>query len=233
MSVASHDASDAVPRYQATPRTRPSRSRERVGYDRDAVHAVLDEAFVCHLGFVADGEPVVLPTLHVRVDEHLYLHGSTGSRPLRAAADGSGLPVCVTVTLVDGIVLARSAFHHSINYRCVVAHGTAYTVTGAEERAAALDAVVDHVLPGRAADSRPGNARELAATAVLRLDLRDVSVKVRTGGPSDEPEDLALPHWSGVLPMTTAFGAPVPAADLDASVPLPGYLLPGALAEGR
>ncbi|GAB2624269.1 pyridoxamine 5'-phosphate oxidase family protein [Streptomyces capparidis] len=219
--------------YAPTPRTVPSRARQRASYDRALVHAILDEAFVCHLGFVADdGSPVVLPTLYGRVEDRLYLHGSTGSRPLRAAGaghdgdTGGGLPVCVTVTLVDGLVLARSAFHHSVNYRSVVIHGTARQVTDPGERATALDALVDHALPGRADDCRRGNAKELAATAVVRLDLREVSAKVRTGGPNDEPEDTALPYWTGVLPVTTAFGSPVPADDLDPSVPLPDYLAP-------
>ena len=216
-------ADAAADQYRPTERTVPTRSRERARYDRATVHAILDSAFVCHLGFVADGAPVVLPTLYARVGERLYLHGSTGSRPLRAAR-GAGLPVCIAVTLVDGIVLARSAFHHSINYRSVVIHGIARQVTDPEERAAALHALVDHVVPGRAADSRPGNAKELAATAVIAVDLREVSAKVRSGGPNDEPEDLALPYWAGVLPVTTSFGAPIPAADLDPAIPLPGYL---------
>ncbi|MER6143695.1 pyridoxamine 5'-phosphate oxidase family protein [Streptomyces sparsogenes] len=212
--------------YQPTDRTVPTRSRERASYDRELVHSILDEGYVCHLGFVRDGAPVVLPTLYGRVGERLYVHGSTGSRPLRMAggAEDPGLPVCLTVTHVDGLVLARSAFHHSINYRSVVVHGTARQVTDPTERAAALDALVDHVVPGRAADSRPGNAKELAATAVLALDLAEVSAKVRTGGPNDEPEDLALPYWSGVLPVTRTYGAPVPADDLPADTPVPGYL---------
>jgi uncharacterized protein len=215
-----------APRYEATARTTPTRARERAHYERDVVHAILDEGVVCHLGFVADGAPVVLPTLYARVGDRLYLHGSTGSRPLRSAGGDGGLPVCVTVTLVDGLVLARSAFHHSVNYRCVVIHGTAHDVTDPAERSAALDALVDHVVPGRAADCRPGNAKELAATAVVRLDLREVSAKVRAGGPGDEPEDLALPYWSGVVPVTTGRGTPEPAADLAPSVPLPAYLRP-------
>ncbi|GAU70983.1 hypothetical protein SSP35_25_00200 [Streptomyces sp. NBRC 110611] len=212
--------------YAATARTTPTRARERAAYDHETVHAILDTAYVCHLGFVRDGSPVVLPTLYGRVGDRLYLHGSTGSRPLRMAGDVSdpGLEVCVTVTHVDGLVLARSAFHHSINYRCVVVHGTAYQVTDQEEKKAALDALVDHVLSGRAADSRPGNAKELAATAVLRLDLREVSAKIRTGGPNDEPEDLALPYWSGVLPVTPAYGAPIPSDDLAPGIPEPAYL---------
>lgn len=215
--------------YATTDRTVPTRARERASYDREVVHAILDAGCVCHLGFIRDGAPVVLPTLYGRVGESLYVHGSTGSRPLRSAAeqpdDGEpGLAVCLTVTHVDGLVLARSAFHHSINYRSVVVHGTARPVLDPEERAAALDALVDHVLPGRAADSRRANAKELAATAVLRLDLAEVSAKIRTGGPSDDAEDLALPYWSGVLPVTSGYGTPVPADDLAPGTPVPDYL---------
>lgn len=211
--------------YEPTDRTVPTRSRERASYDRALVHSILDEAYVCHLGFVRDGAPVVLPTLYGRVGERLYVHGSTGSRPLRMAGQADpGLPVCLTVTHVDGLVLARSAFHHSLNYRSVVVHGTAHQVTDPEEKRTALDALVDHVVPGRSRDSRPADAKELAATAVLRLDLDEVSAKVRTGGPNDEPEDLTLPYWTGVVPVGTVHGTPVPADDLDPSITLPDYL---------
>ncbi|SHN13221.1 pyridoxamine 5'-phosphate oxidase family protein [Streptomyces yunnanensis] len=212
--------------FAATDRTLPTRARERARYDEETVHAILDEGYVCHLGFVRDGAPVVLPTLYGRVGNRLYVHGSTGSRPLRMAGGQSadpGLAVCLTVTHVDGLVLAKSAFHHSMNYRSVVVHGTAHQVTDQEEKKAALDALVDHVLPGRAADSRPANTKELAATAVLRLDLREVSAKIRTGGPNDDPEDLALPHWSGVLPVSPSYGAPIPADDLAPGIPAPDY----------
>jgi nitroimidazol reductase NimA-like FMN-containing flavoprotein (pyridoxamine 5'-phosphate oxidase superfamily) len=210
--------------YPPTERTVPTRARERAAYDRELVHSVLDEGWVCHLGFVRDGAPVVLPTLYARAGERLYVHGSTGSRPLRTAGEEEGMPVCLTVTLVDGLVLARSAFHHSVNYRSVVVHGTAHPVTDPRERAEALDALVDHVLPGRAADSRRANPRELAATAVLALDLAEVSAKVRSGGPNDEPEDLSLPHWAGVLPVTTVYGTPAPSDDLPAGTTVPAYL---------
>ncbi|MFF9913995.1 pyridoxamine 5'-phosphate oxidase family protein [Streptomyces sp. NPDC013457] len=214
--------------YEPTERTIPTRSRKRASYDRALVHSILDEAYVCHLGFVRDGAPVVLPTLYGRIGDRLYVHGSTGSRPLRMAgspgAEVPGLPVCLTVTHVDGLVLAKSAFHHSINYRSVVVHGTAHQVTDPEELRIALDALVDQVVPGRADDSRRADAKELAATAVIRLDLDEVSAKVRTGGPNDEPEDAALPHWSGVVPVRRAYGTPVPAEDLDPSVALPDYL---------
>lgn len=210
--------------YPPSDRTVPTRSKERASWDQELVHSILDEGYVCHLGFLRDGAPVVLPTLYARVGERLYLHGSTGSRPLRGAGRDAGLPVCLTVTLVDGIVLARSAFHHSINYRSVVAHGTAHEVTDPAERALALDALVDHIVPGRADDSRRANARELAATAVIRLDLAEVSAKVRSGGPSDDEEDLALPFWSGVLPVTHGHGAPVPSDDLNPAIAVPPYL---------
>ncbi|AOR35572.1 hypothetical protein BFF78_34890 [Streptomyces fodineus] len=211
--------------YTPTDRTVPTRSMDRSSYDKELVHAILDEGYVCHLGFVRDGAPVVLPTLYGRVGERLYVHGSTGSRPLRMSGETDpGLPVCLTVTHVDGLVLARSAFHHSINYRSVVVHGIARQVTDPEERRMALDALVNHVVPGRAADSRPANKKELAATAVIRLDLDEVSAKLRTGDANDDPEDLALPHWAGVLPLQKGYGAPVPNADLAPGVELPDYL---------
>lgn len=211
--------------YEPTDRTVPTRGRPKARYDRETVHSILDQAYVCHLGFVRDGAPVVLPTLFGRVGETLYVHGSTGSRPLLAAGKADpGLPVCLTVTHVDGLVLARSAFHHSINYRSVVVHGIAYQVTDEDECRMALDALVDHVVPGRSADSRPANAKELAATAVIRLDLTEVSAKVRTGGPNDDAEDLGLPFWSGVVPVAPAYGTPVPAADLTPGLAAPDYL---------
>ncbi|MZE80956.1 pyridoxamine 5'-phosphate oxidase family protein [Streptomyces xinghaiensis] len=214
--------------YGPSERTTPTRARHRASYDREVVHAILDEGWVCHLGYIRDGAPVVLPTIYARVGERLYLHGSTGSRPLRETEEsGTGLPVCVTVTHVDGVVLARSAFHHSVNYRSVVVHGTARSVLGREERAAALNALVDQAVPGRSRDARPANAKELAATSVVSVDLREVSAKIRTGGPNDEPGDLGLPHWSGVLPVATTRGTPQPAAGLAPSVAVPAYLTSG------
>lgn len=238
MSVASESGIDTgvepatdTASYAPTDLTVPTRGRDRAAYDQELVHAILDEAYVCHLGFVRDGAPVVLPTLYGRVGERLYVHGSTGSRPLRMAADGRqqeedpGLAVCLTVTHVDGLVLARSAFHHSINYRSVVIHGTAHQVTDPEEKRTALDALVDHVVPGRSADSRPANAKELAATAVLSLDLAAVSAKVRTGGPNDDPEDLDLRHWAGVVPLRKGHDPLVPSADLAPGIDVPDYLI--------
>lgn len=211
--------------YAPTDRTVPTRSPDRASYDRELVHSILDEGYVCHLGFVRDGAPVVLPTLYGRVGERLYVHGSTGSRPLRMTGKADpGLPVCLTVTHVDALILARSAFHHSMNYRSVVVHGLAYDVTDPEEKRLALDALVDHVVPGRAFDSRPANKKELAATAVIRLDLDEVSAKLRTGGVNDEPEDLALPHWAGVVPLRKGYGTPVADDGLAPGTEVPDYL---------
>lgn len=219
------DSTGTTGAYEPTDRTVPTRSHDRARYDRETVHSILDEAYICHLGYVRDGAPVVLPTLFARVGEALYMHGSTGSRPLLAAGrTDPGLPVCVTVTHVDGLVLARSAFHHSLNYRSVVVHGTAHQVTDEEECRTALDAMIDAVAPGRSGDVRPANAKELAATAVIRVDLDEVSAKLRTGPSNDDAEDLGLPHWAGVVPVGTTYGTPVPAADLDPGIALPDYL---------
>ncbi|MER7002708.1 bifunctional pyridoxamine 5'-phosphate oxidase family protein/GNAT family N-acetyltransferase [Dactylosporangium sp. NPDC000555] len=196
---------------------------ERASYDVELAHAVLDEAYVCHLGYVAGGEPRVLPTLHARVGDTLYLHGSTGSRPLLAARDG-GLPVCVAVTVIDGLVLARSQFNHSANYRSVIVHGTARLVEDETERANAFAALVDKVAPGRTADSRPPDRKELAQTALLAVPLREVSTKVRAGEPQDDAQDADLPHWAGVVPLRLTRGLPVPAEAL--AVRLPDYLRP-------
>jgi nitroimidazol reductase NimA-like FMN-containing flavoprotein (pyridoxamine 5'-phosphate oxidase superfamily) len=216
-----------VTSYLPTARTVPTRYRDRARYDRANVHGILDEALICHVGYLNGGRPVVLPTTHARLGEILYLHGSTGSGPMLAAAGSpSGLPVCVTATLVDGLVLARAALHHSLEFRSVVATGTARLVQDRGEKLLALAALLDHVASGRSADSRPPNARELAATAVLALDLVEVSAKVRTGGPVDDAEDVALPHWAGVVPLTLNAGTPIPADDLDPAVPLPPYLAP-------
>ncbi|HEY1838705.1 MAG TPA: pyridoxamine 5'-phosphate oxidase family protein [Mycobacterium sp.] len=215
----------AGPAYAPTSRTVPTRYRERARYDRATVHGVLDEALICHVGFVSADGPVVLPTTHARLEETLYLHGSSGSGPMLAAAGSpDGLPVCVTATLVDGLVFARSGMHHSLEFRSVVAVGNARLVQDRDEKSRALAAVLDHVASGRSADSRPPNARELAATAVLALDLVEVSAKVRTGGPADDPEDTELPYWAGVVPLALHAGTPIPADGLDPAVPLPPYL---------
>jgi uncharacterized protein len=198
-------------------------------YDRALAHAILDEAYDCAVGFVVGGEPRVLPTLHVRVGETIYLHGSTGGR-LGLAARSGGVPVCLTVTLLDGIVFARSHFHHSANYRSVVALGTARMVTEDAEKRMAMTALVEKTGRGRAADSRPPTRPELAQTALLALPLEEVSVRARTGGVVDDPDDLDLPHWAGVLPLRRVPGVPEPDAGVIA--PVPSYLT-GAQGDAR
>ena len=206
--------------YQQTERTRVRRLPERAAYDRDTVHAILDEGFICHVGFVVDGQPFVVPTGYARVGETVYLHGSTGSRlGLRP-----GMDVCVTVTLVDGLVLARSAFHHSMNYRSVMAVGRTRPVLDPEEQEAALRALVEHIVPGRSAEVRGGDRRELAATAVLAVPLNEVSAKVRTGPPKDDDPDYDLPIWAGVLPLALTPGDPVADPVLDPSIPVPEHV---------
>jgi uncharacterized protein len=220
VSSTSPIAEQEPPMYAPTDRTRLRRLPERGSYDRRTVHAILDEGFLCHVGFVLDGRPCVIPTGYARVGEALYLHGSTGSRlGLRPGTD-----VCVTVTLLDGIVLARSAFHHSMNYRSVVVFGRTRRVGDLREKEEALGALVEHIVPGRGADVRAGDRKELAATAVLAVPLDEASAKVRRGNPVDEEEDYDLPVWAGVLPLALVPGAPLPDPRLDPAVPLPPYV---------
>jgi nitroimidazol reductase NimA-like FMN-containing flavoprotein (pyridoxamine 5'-phosphate oxidase superfamily) len=206
-------------RYGQTARTTALRPLGRVGYDRAAVHAVLDEAYHCHLAFVVDGQPRLLPTMHVRLGGTVYLHGSTGSRPMLAARHPDGLPVCLAVTLLDGLVYARSQFHHSVNYRCVVAHGTARLVTDEAGKRRVLTALLDKLGPGRAADCRAASRKELAETSVLALPLAEASVKARTGPVADEPGDHGLPYWAGVVPLHLARGTPRPDAGVTTRPP--------------
>lgn len=210
--------------YQQTERTTANRGRNRMDYQRATAHAILDEAYHCVLAFTSDGEPRALPTLHVRVGETVYLHGSTGGRPLLAARGPDGLPVCLSVTLLDGLVYGRSQFHHSANYRSVVAHGNAHLVTDEADKQAAMTALVEKVGRGRAADSRPPTRKELAETAVLALPLREVSVRARVGPVIDEAEDYALPYWAGVLPLRLVPGPAEP--DAGVTAPVPDYLCP-------
>jgi len=191
-----------------TMRTRVRRLPARASYDRATIHAILDEGLVCHLGFVHEGQPFVLPTTYARVGDRLYVHGSAASRMFRALRDG--VPVCASVTLFDGLVLARSAFHHSMNYRSVVVLGVATEVTDAAERLLGLRAIVDHVAPGRWGQVRPPNEQELKATMVLRLPLVEASAKIRTGPPLDDREDLGWPCWAGHVPLRVVALAPVP-----------------------
>lgn len=209
-----------------TPRSTVRRLPHRARTDRSELHAVLDAGMVCHLGLVMDGSPVVLPTGYGRIDDVLYLHGSTGAASLRAAARNE--PVCVTVTHVDGVVYARSVFHHSMNYRSAVVHGVPRLVTDDAERLAGLRAIVDNMSPGSWEHARGPNRKELAATAVLALDLTEASLKVRTGPPVDDDEDVAddVPtgRWSGVLPVRTVFGEPEPCPLLPATTPVAGHV---------
>ena len=201
-------------------RTRLRRHPERGRDDRDLVHAILDEALVCHVGFVADGYPTVIPTLHARAGDTLYLHGSPASRMLRAAPAGE---VCVTVTLVDGVVMARSAFNHSMNYRSVVVFGQPRVVTDPEEKLVALKTLVEHVAAGRWNDARPPTRSEMTATTMLALSLDESSAKVRSGPPKDEEADLGLDVWAGVVPLRIVAGEVQPDPDLVPGLEVPEY----------
>jgi uncharacterized protein len=192
----------------ASERTRVRRVPARAVYESEAIEAILDEALIAHLGFLHDGQPYVIPTLHARVGDTVYFHGSAASRAIRAL--GAGAPACLTVTLLDGLVLARSAFHHSVNYRSVVVLGTATPVEGPSERLEALHAFTERLIPGRWEEVRPPNPKELKATRVLAMTLDETSAKIRTGPPVEEPEDYALGAWAGVIPLQTAAGAPIP-----------------------
>jgi nitroimidazol reductase NimA-like FMN-containing flavoprotein (pyridoxamine 5'-phosphate oxidase superfamily) len=200
-------------------RTRVRRLSERGRYDADTIHAILDEALICHVGFVVEGQPVVIPTIHWRDGDTLYFHGSAASRMLRSLKNG--VEACVTVTLLDGLVLARSAFHHSMNYRSVVVFGTAREV-GEDEKIRVLDSLVEHVVRGRSSEVRAPNQKELRQTLVLALPIDEASAKIRTGGPVDDEEDYALPVWAGVLPLKLTPGAPL--ADKDVTSDVPEYL---------
>jgi nitroimidazol reductase NimA-like FMN-containing flavoprotein (pyridoxamine 5'-phosphate oxidase superfamily) len=205
--------------FTPTSRTKVQRLPDRGKYDRETVHAILDQGFVCHVGFVVDAQPFVIPTNYARIDETLYLHGSSASRMLKTLS--GGVPVCVTVTHVDGLVLARSAFHHSVNYRSVVALGVAHLIEAPEEKMRALEAFTNHVMPGRWNDIRTPTDLELKATSVLALQLDEVSAKVRVGPPKDDTEDYSLPIWAGVLPLMVVPGAPINDPKLLAGLTVP------------
>jgi hypothetical protein len=203
----------------ASERVRVRRLPARGRYDRDTVAAILDEALICHVGIVEDGQPYVIPTIHSRIGDRLVLHGSTGSRTLRGLMEGG--PVCVTATVLDGLVMARSGFHHSMNYRSVMVLGTARPVTDEDRRMEALRAVVEHVVPGRWDEIRPPSAKELSATLLVEVDLDEASAKVRTGPPIDGEEDMDLKVWAGVLPLRMMPLEPVPDPALRVSVDVP------------
>jgi nitroimidazol reductase NimA-like FMN-containing flavoprotein (pyridoxamine 5'-phosphate oxidase superfamily) len=202
-----------------TSRTTVARQRDRGRYEREMINAIVDEALICHVGFSVDGQPYVIPTAHARIEDRLYIHGSVGSRMLKNMK--AGVPVCVTVTLLDGLVLARSAFHHSMNYRSAVILGVAREVTDEQEKRSAFDALVNHVVPGRSADVRAADAQELKATSVLCLVIEEASAKVRRGPPIDAEEDYALDCWAGVLPMQLVPGHPVDDPRLEFGTPVP------------
>ena len=209
--------------YNKTERTTLKRLPARGHYDHEVVHKILDEGFICHVGFIVDGAPVVIPTGYGRVGDKLYIHGSQASRMLRTLK--TGVPACLTVTLVDGLVLARSAFHHSINYRSVVIFGTANLVEDSEEKSEALLAFSEHVIRGRWNDVREPTEQELKATTVLRIELEEVSAKVRTGPPIDDEEDYSLPIWAGVLPLQVIAGEPVADPRLPDEINVPEYVV--------
>jgi uncharacterized protein len=205
-----------------TQRTRVVREPQRAVYDRDTVYRILDEAFICHVGFAVEDQPFVIPTSYGRKDANLYLHGSAASRMLRHMKES--VPVCVTVTLLDGLVLARSIFNQSMNYRSVVVLGKATLVEDSDEKLAALQALSEHILPGRWDDTRQPNERELKATFVLRVPIEEFSAKVRTGPPVDDEEDYSFPTWAGVIPLVTRIGDPINDPRLDPACTIPEYV---------
>ena len=211
-----------MPEHVATSdRTRLVREPQRAVYDRELIYKILDEGFVSHVGFTADGQTFVIPTMYARVGDALYFHGSAASRMLRGVS--TGLNVCITVTLADGLVLARSVFNHSMNYRSAVALGNASIVDEADEKLDALRAFTEKILPGRWNDARQPNEKELKATSILRLPLTEISAKVRTGGVEDDAEDYALPVWAGVVPMRLVADAPLRDERCDPALPAPAY----------
>jgi nitroimidazol reductase NimA-like FMN-containing flavoprotein (pyridoxamine 5'-phosphate oxidase superfamily) len=209
--------------FPVTGRTGHRRVKHRGSHERALVHAILDAGFLAHVGFATEHGPVVMPMLHARVGDHLYLHGSPASRLVRTLRDG--VDICVTVTHVDALVLARTTFHHSVNYRSAVVFGRATELTDLDERAAALAALVDAIVPGRSAEARAANEKELRATSVLVLPIDEASAKVATGFRADEGADNDLPVWAGVLPLVTGAGAPVP----DAATEAGGFAVPASV----
>jgi uncharacterized protein len=207
--------------YTPTARTRVVREPDRAVYDRAAAYQILDEGFICHVGFVVDGQPFVIPTGYGRAGDNLYIHGSAASRMLRRI--DQGVPVCVTVTLLDGLVLARSIFNHSMNYRSVVVLGTAVAVEDPKEKLEALRLLSEHILPGRWAESRQPNEREIKATLVMRVPITEFSAKVRQGPPIDDEDDYGFPTWAGVIPLEMVAGTPINDPRLDPKTPVPGY----------
>jgi len=211
----------APPDFTPTEKTRVKRLHERGHYDRETVYAILDAGFICHVGYIIDDQPFVTPTSYWREGDRVYWHGSSASRMLRTIS--KGIKVCLTATHVDGLVLARSGFHSSINYRAVMAFGEAEVITDERHKEQALKAFVEHVTPGRWAMLRPVTSQELKGTTVLSMQLDEVSAKVRTGPPKDDDEDYALPIWAGVLPLKVSSGPPEPDPRLTVTVPIPEH----------
>jgi len=203
-------------------RTRVKRVPERGQYDRTSIDAILDEGLVCHVGFAVEGQPFVIPTGYARDGDRIIIHGSSASRMLRSLQQG--IDVCLTVTLLDDLVLARSAFHHSMNYRSVVVLGKATLVDDWDEKMEAMRLLTEHLIPGRWDDCRPPNDIEMKATAIMEIPIDEASAKVRTGPPGEEEEDYALPHWAGLIPLTPQAGAPVPDPKLEGGIEAPGYV---------
>ncbi|MEQ9606341.1 MAG: pyridoxamine 5'-phosphate oxidase family protein, partial [Kiloniellaceae bacterium] len=208
--------------FPPTERTRIKRLHQRAHYDRETVHAILDAGLICHVGYVIDGQPYVTPTMYWRKDDRVYWHGSSASKMLRHL--GTGPRVSFTVALMDGLVLARSGFHSSVNYRTVMAYGNAELVSDPEAKLTALEDMMERIVPGRWPDLKPPTPQELKATTVVSLKLEEVAAKVRDGGANDEPEDLALDVWAGVVPTTTVLGTPVDNPDLTAGIAVPQNL---------
>ena len=208
--------------FAITPINRLRRIPERGIYDKETIYQIIDDALICHVGLVQDGRPFVIPTLHARRDDEILLHGATTSRLIRHAQAGNQL--CLTFTHVDGIVLARSVFHHSINYRSVVLFGQGQLVQGDQANMDALEQFTERLLPGRWDDARSPNAKELKATSIVAISIESASAKVRSGEPGDDEEDYALPHWAGVLPVRQEVGSPEPDGRLADDTPLPDYI---------
>jgi uncharacterized protein len=211
-----------VPKFDKTPRNNVRRLPERGDYETETIYAIIDEAKICHLGFAIDNQPFVIPTIHARHDDKLYLHGAKASRMLKHIAAGN--PICVTITLLDGLVLARSVFHHSMNYRSVVLFGTGTMVEDDEAKMCALEVLTNHVVQGRWDDARKPNRKELNATTVVEMSLESASAKVRVGPPGDEDEDYALPVWAGVLPLRQQALDVIQDPKLSEGIPVPEYI---------
>jgi len=205
-----------------TPRTKVRRLPARGSYDLEVIYAILDEALVCHVGFVDDGQPVVIPTIHVRIGDRVYLHGSNASRMLTRLREG--VPACVTVTLLDGLVLARSAFHHSMNYRSVMIFGRAQETTGREQKLEVFERLVEHVVPGRWADARRPSEEEINATTLVSLPIAEASAKIRSGPASDDEQDYSLPIWAGVIPLELRAATPLVDEKMVSSMLTPNYV---------